>query len=118
MLSVSDPKTGFSLVLMESYLSQDTNQMENFPVPGGNFFIHNKLILIGFFVKITYNLQHFRQTAKAYLRNIQLILQVCKKICKFSAVFLLHIRHVSSLGIIGRELEFNLRRNCISTKFE
>ena len=115
MLSVAYPKTGFSLVLMESYLSQDTNQMENFPVPGGNFFIHNKLILIGFFVKIT-TLPTNNNSLSA--KHTTKILQVCKKIWNFPAVFLLHPRHVSSLGIIGRELEFNLRRNCISTKFE
>ena len=49
VLAVADPKTGFSFD-GKLYLSQDTNQMENFPVPGKNFSIHNKLILIGFFV--------------------------------------------------------------------
>ena len=49
VLVVADPKTGFSFD-GKLYLSQDTNQMENFPVPGKNFSIHNKLILIGFFV--------------------------------------------------------------------
>ena len=84
MLSVADPKTGFSLVLMESYLSQDTNQMENFPVPGGNFFIHNKLILIGFFVKIT-TLPTNNNSLSA--KHTTKILQVCRKIWKFPAVF-------------------------------